>query len=77
MSRELVLCILAVVYDKIQTAQSNDVALWEYRSFLEKPFWEKRKIVPRKVTRLLPDRIQLSRRYQQDENGLRLTSVSG
>jgi hypothetical protein len=36
-------------------------------SFLEKPFWEKRKIVARKVTRLLPDRIQLSRRYQQDE----------
>jgi hypothetical protein len=46
-------------------------------SFLEKPFWEKRKIVARKVTHLLPDRIQLSRRYQQDENGLRLTSVSG
>jgi hypothetical protein len=36
-------------------------------SFLEKPFWEKRKIVARKVTRLLPDRIQLSRRYQQGE----------
>jgi hypothetical protein len=36
-------------------------------SFLEKPFWEKRKIVARKVTRLLPDRIQLSRRYQQRE----------
>jgi hypothetical protein len=36
-------------------------------SFLEKPFWEKRKIVARKVTRLLPDGIQLSRRYQQDE----------
>jgi hypothetical protein len=35
-------------------------------SFLEKPFWEKRKIVARKVTHLLPDRIQLSRRYQQD-----------
>jgi hypothetical protein len=62
----------------IQTAQSNDVAQFgNIESFLEKPFLEKRKIVARKVTRLLPDRIQLSRRYQQDENGLRLTSVSG
>ena len=36
MSREFVLCILVAVYDKIQTAQSNDVAQFEnMESFLE------------------------------------------
>ena len=39
MSRELALCILVAVDDKIQTTQFNDVAqFWNIESFLEKPF---------------------------------------
>ena len=49
MSRELVLCILVAVYDKIQTAQFTDVAQFgNIESFVEKPFWWKRKIIARK-----------------------------
>jgi hypothetical protein len=40
MRRELVLCILVAIDDKIQTAQLNDVAQFgNIESFLEKPFW--------------------------------------
>jgi hypothetical protein len=54
MSRELVLCILIAAYDKIQTAQFTDVAQFgNIESFVEKPFWWKRKIITGKVTRLL------------------------